>query len=422
MEERKRRASAQEVSDEIRAAVRRVMGTCSLSVHVFAPSADIADDWVLHLVVLPLDATWSRDARNAARDMAASILRSRGDQPRQKQNRLLFLAADIDQVMHLKDTARALMAWRSIESDIKELRITLDNLQQRQVSHYREQTQEAVYRGVREAFKWLLAPSQGLQRGGGLTDVEWEAFALNPATPGLGREIDRVLKENELVIEQWAPIHLANLLQRWFWKRDPPDVPAMDVWQKMCQYLYLPRLANSTVLRQTVGEGARSRDYFGLATAKEGDRYVGFSLGQGVAIYMDAMLLIEPTHAAAYEARNNAVAGTEDEKGKPITTQPTGNISDGSNDASGPSSSSASVQPTRPTHYFATVELDPVRAAVQFSKIQSELVGLFNGQPTTRVAIKVDIEASDGQGFEETIVRAAKENGKVLEVKNGGFD
>src|SRR5699024_4255576 len=123
--------------------------------------------------------------------------------------------------------------------DTRDLRITLDNLQQRQVTQYREQTQETLYRGVRETFKWLLSPSQGVKRDDSLGEVEWEAFALNPAAQGLGREVDRVLKENELVIEHWAPIHLANLLKRWFWKDDQPDVSAMDVWQKTCQYLYL---------------------------------------------------------------------------------------------------------------------------------------------------------------------------------------
>jgi predicted AAA+ superfamily ATPase len=428
MEDRKRRSSAQDVHDEIRAAVRRVMGTCSLSVHVFAPSADIADDWALHLAVLPVEAVWTRDGRNPARDAAAAIVRSRGDQPRQKQNRLLFLAPDVDQIMHLKDTARALMAWRSIESDVRELRITLDNLQQRQATQYREQTQEALYRGVRETFKWLLSPSQMVKRDGSLGAVEWEAFALNPAAPGLGREVDRVLKENELIIEQWAPIHLANLLKRWFWKNDRPDVPAVDVWQKMCQYLYLPRLVSSTVMQQTIGEGARSREYFAIATARDDDRYVGFSFGHGVAIYMDAALLIDPAHAVAYEARVNAAATEADGGGvvPSIATKGAGGVSDTPGCRADANASSASehgsTQAARLTHYFATVELDPVRAAVQFSKIQNELIGLFNGQPTAQVTIKVDIEASDDKGFDETTVRAAKENGKVLGVKNSGFD
>ena len=75
-----------------------------------------------------VSAAWTRSGPNPARDAASALLRSRGDQPRQRQNRLLFLAADTDQVMHLKETVRALLAWRSIETDIRELRLNLVEL------------------------------------------------------------------------------------------------------------------------------------------------------------------------------------------------------------------------------------------------------------------------------------------------------
>ena len=107
-------------------------------------------------------------------------------------------------------------------------------------------------------------------------------LSLNPATPGLAKEIDRVLAENELVIREWSPIHLANLLRRWFWKDGVADAAAVDAWQMTCQYLYFPRLGNSQVVQTTIGAGAASRDFFGLAYGKEGDDYRGFSF-YGVA-------------------------------------------------------------------------------------------------------------------------------------------
>lgn len=45
-------------------------------------------------------------------------------------------------------------------------------------------------------------------------------------------------------------------------------------------------------------------------------------------------------------------------------------------------------------HYFGTAELDPVKAALQFSKLVPELVELFTANPGTRVQICVDIEAA----------------------------
>lgn len=80
------------------------------------------------------------------------------------------------------------------------------------------------------------------------------------------------LADNEWVIAQWAPINLHYLLKAWFWKESAMDVKALDVWQKSCSYLYLPRLWNSEVLAHAIAAGAASRDFFGLASGKEGDR------------------------------------------------------------------------------------------------------------------------------------------------------
>jgi len=140
-----------------------------------------------------------------------------------------------------------------------------------------------------------------------------------------------------------------------------------------------------------------------------------------VAIYMDALLLIEPKAAAAYDARTQPVP-------TPVTGAGTGDSSSALGAGSGVSAGTGGATVTggagsqRPKRYFATVELDPVRAAVEFGKIQNELIGAFTSSPSARVTIKVDIEASDSQGFDEQTVRTAKENGKTLGVKSSGFE
>jgi len=135
---------------------------------------------------------------------------------------------------------------------------------------------------------------------------------------------------------------------------------------------------------------------------------------------MDALLLIEPKAAAAYEARTQPAPAQANggSVGSVADTTSTGN----SEAAATASASTGGAAPPMFKRYFATVELDPVRAAVEFSKIQNELIGLFTANPSSRVTIKVDIEASDNQGFGETTVRAAKENGKTLGVKSSGFE
>lgn len=412
MENRKRRFDEPEFVETIHAALDRVIGRWSIDqVHVFTPAADIPDDWALRLVVLPPSRAWSRSGPNAARDVAEVILRMRGAQPRQKQNRLLFLAADADQVMQLKDTARALLAWRSIEADIRDLRLNLDGLQSRQASQNREQMGETLSRLVREAFKCLIAPSQSVKSDGTLGEIEWQMFPLNPATQGLGKEMDLVLAENELVIREWAPIHLANLLKRWFWKDGVADVAVLDVRQKTCQYLYFPWLANSQVMQAAVGAGAASRDFFGLAYGREGDDYRGFTFGKNTSVMLHAaLLLIEPSRVVAYEERT-----------RPALVDPARPSVDPVPSVGPTTSVTAARAAAMPTHYYATVELDPVKATLQFSKIMSELVELFSANVGTKAQIRVDIEVDDSRGFNENTVRAAKENGKTLGMKTSDF-
>src|SRR5262249_51086687 len=121
------------------------------------------------------------------------------------------------------------------------------------------------------------------------------------SAPDLTQEIVRVLKDNELLITDWAPIHLAHLLKAWFWKPDVQHVSALDVWQKTCQYLYLPRLRDDAVFRAALAAGTGSHDFFGIAYAKEDTKYVGFSFGEAVSPVLDGTLLvIDPHTASAY--------------------------------------------------------------------------------------------------------------------------
>jgi hypothetical protein len=115
---------------------------------------------------------------------------------------------------------RALLAWQSIVTDYRETKIVLDNLMARNAETEMAQSHAAVQRMIRETYKWVLAPMQEARPGTGVSEIQWEHFPLNPSTPDLTQEIARVLKDNELLITDWAPTHLAHMLHTWFWKPD----------------------------------------------------------------------------------------------------------------------------------------------------------------------------------------------------------
>ena len=128
MESRKQNINdLQELQPLLKDRVGRVFGRqhCFSGIHVFTPSVDVPDDYAAgpRLVVLPPDAAFSRGDTKRAHDAAEEILRNRGDQPRQKQNRLIFFAADYDVVNRLRDAARTYLAWKSIVADLSLIHI-----------------------------------------------------------------------------------------------------------------------------------------------------------------------------------------------------------------------------------------------------------------------------------------------------------
>jgi predicted AAA+ superfamily ATPase len=425
MEERKRRyQDKEEVFPAIRERLQKIVsGGGFESVHVFTMSADISDDYSLRLVILPPDASYSKSIPKPAVDAATEILQNRGAQPRQKQNRLIFLVADLDSITRMKDQVRSVLAWQSIVADIKDLKLNLDQIQSRQAEKNLEDANAALQRTIRETYKWLLAPMQEAKPGKGLSEVVWEPYAMNPSAQSITSEIERVLRENEVLITDWAPIHLSKMLKDWFWKESAQEVSALEAWQKTCQYLYLPRLKNESVFRNAIIAGSSSQDFFGFAYEKEGGEYTGFTLGKAVPLAFDAtLLLIEPSAAKAYAKRVDLASKAE----VPTAgTKPTGEAP--SSQAVGEGTAPGLPTATAPgkivnRKFYGAVELDPFQAKRQFADIADEVLMLFTAKPNVSVKIHVEIQAESSSGFDEGLQRSAKENCNVLKFKASEFE
>ncbi|MDD3354816.1 DUF499 domain-containing protein [Zoogloea sp.] len=434
MEERKRRFQDKEdVFPIIRDRLQKALNSGSFGgIHIFTASSDVPDDWHLRLVVLPPDAAFTRSNQSLAIDCATDILKHRGEQPRFKQNRLIYLAADYDSVSRLKDQVRSTMAWQSIVSDYRDNRILLDNFMAQQASQSLSAAQDALVRMIRETYKWLLTPMQEARPGKGLSELQWEHFPLNAGAQNLPQEIDRVLKENELLITEWAPIHLAKVLRDWFWKDDIQAVSALKVWQQSCQQLYLPRLKDDVVFQATMGAGADSRDFFGFAQGQEGDRYIGFSYGKRTSLIMDdSLLLIEPGVAAAYLQEQQAA----EEAARTRSTN-TGSGAPSSGEAAGGGSESRAEErpktdyagsgetPKSPpkTRFYGGIELDPFAAKKQFADLVDEVVQQFTMRAGVKVSISIEIQAESSTSFDDGVQRAVKENCNVLKFKTAEFE
>lgn len=92
-----------------------------------------------------------------------------------------------------------------------------------------------------------------------------ETAQISSSAPKLVQEIENRLIEEEWLIKAWSPVHLRNLLEKYYFTNGTHQVSAVKVWQDACQYLYMPRLVNDQVLRGTIEEAVKSDDFFAFA-------------------------------------------------------------------------------------------------------------------------------------------------------------
>lgn len=414
MESRKQNIHEREQLEPLlKARVAKVLGgkhTFS-GIHVFTPSVDVPDDYGtgVRLVVLPLSAGYSKGDTKAAFMAALAILQHRGEQPRQKQNRLLFLAAEHDVVMRLKEQGRTLLAWQSIVSDIEAGKLNLDLFQATQARKNKDAAEHSLMQLVRESYRWLLCPTQDMERG--KPDIQWEVVGVSPNAPSLVAEIEQKLREQEWLITDWSPVHLRQLLKQWYFKDGVAEISVSKVWQDCCHYVYLPRLATDGVLKDAIQKGLESDDYFGFAAGKDGDKYLGFAFGKPAIVSLDtASLLIQREVAAAYR-----------ESIKP--PPPPDPVID-------PDPPLPIIDPKPPlppptvtkTRFYGSVTINPLTAKMQFPQIMDEVVQQFTTRTGVEVSISIEINASSATGFDEALQRAVKENCNVLKFGVSDFD
>ena len=183
---------------------------------------------------------------------------------------------------------------------------------------------------------------------------------------------------------------------------------ALDVWEKTCCYLYLPRLKDNEVYRATVSAGVGSRDFFGLHTArKSGGKYTGFSFGKAAPPILDgSLLLIEPSVAAAYE---DAVL-VKPELPKTQMCQVSlkmGAMCPISRSHKSLFSRAAKTESFGMRRFYGAIDLDAILAKKQFADLVDEVVIPFTSRPgcKVRIAIEIQAEAEGGSGFDDGLQR-----------------
>jgi uncharacterized protein len=386
-------------------------------VHIFAESKDIPDKVDLRLVVLDPEACHKRkDESSKAVQAAEAILTKHGDKPREYQNRVLFLAADVNAVGPLREHVRRYLAWKSIVDDADQL--NLDKHHEKEAKKSLDEAAARVEGSIREAYRFLLAPHQQPESG---SKIEWEDDALALSNSSYDKAITSAVREKEWVIPAWAPTHMHALLKQWFWKPDQPAVGAKKVWLDTCRYLYLPRLAEEDVFSHTVRDGVGHKDWFGYAAAKKDASYQGLLFGASGTIYLDdEAVLLHPEEALAALPKPQPVLATVGGGDGPAPIQDPYVAS--ASTASAPQASAPKAEGPIYRRFHGTVEVVPASPIDSFTEIVDSVIQHFTSKYGTSVSITVDIEARRDEGFEQKTVRTVRENANVLKFMTAEFE
>jgi hypothetical protein len=371
--------------------------------------ADVPDDIVTRLVVLPSEHSYTKDAGNSAHTAAKQILESRGNSPRLYLNSLVFLAADKVRLQDLDDAVRKFLAWRSIVDEKDAL--DLGQQQLRQAQTQMQAAASAITARLPEAYQWLLVPEQTSPDAA----ISWNAIRL-AGTDALAVRASKKLRSDELlVLSMGSTILRKHLDDVPLWRGD--SVPVRREVDDFARYLYLPRLAGPEVLIQAMKTGLElltwETETFAYAESYDeaATRYRGLRAGRTVSVSADDNgLLVNPD-----------VARKQMDVDAP-PPQPPRPPRGGDDDEPAPPSPPPPPAERKLRRFHGTANLDPARVGRDAGRIAEEVIANLAGQVGADVTVTIEIEALLPNGASDQIVRTVTENCSSLKFSSHGFE
>ena len=427
MEDRAQQLDRSDVMYEVEQRLKSLRKAAPFSgLHVCPSSTlDVPDEMSLRLVVLPPSSPHRGGAQDsAALRLAGEILAARGTAPRRYKNMLAFVACDGGSVGAVEQAARVYLAWRSISDDREQL--NLDMAQQRETDQSMRRADQTLSTRIQEAYSWLLAPRIDLLSGS--MEIEWEADRIAGGSEDVVRKAASKLLSNEAAITQWAPALLRMELDRLLWK-DKRDLQVKQLWELLCTYCYLPRLASYDVLEAAIRQGLASREFFGIADGVGEDLYLNLTLGEARTAINQSDFLVKPAVAEEQIERERAEVrplpevppiggGDPGFTGQP-STPPTG----------GPSRHTPpeAVKETPadqqlPTSFTMSARLDNTRVNRDVRTIMEEIVSQLEQVDGAEVELTFEVRARSGAGIPVPTQRAVSENCNTLHIGDYRFD
>lgn len=336
---------------------------------------------------------------------AKEILMQRGSTPRVYRNMLVFIAADAKQLDNLKDAVRASLAWGEIVRDTDRLNLTQSDsaLAKAKLA----EATETVKTRLKETWCYLHYPAQESAQA----DVEWVSGKI-PAQDGLLARASKKLIGEEGLLTELGPTRLDRDLQKYIWN-DRPHLQLRDLREYLNRYIYLPRLKNQDVLIRSVQSAVSGMLPGPFAYAERWEESTGRYLGLAIDHASNAMIVIDGDSVII---RPEVAEAHRPAPSPPTEPQP-GTLEIGN--PAEPGSQTPGQEPTppverNPTRFSGTVMISPDRPARDMHQIVEAIVEQLTTLQSSKVTLRLEIEAEVPAGLDRAKVRTLIENANTL--------
>lgn len=433
VEDRATQIAASDVEYEIEMRLRTLRKEQPFAgIHVCPSSSlDVPDDQTARLVVLrPTDEFKASNPMNTAMTAVTDILNNRGNTPRIYRNMLAFIAPDQDLIASLKQAVRLFIAWKSIKDDSEDL--NLDAAQNRETDNNLRRSNETVDARIKEAYCWLLVPY--IDKATDMKTIVWDTIRISGGNDNIIVKAAKKMLQNEQIITTWAPALLLMELDNVLWK-DTDNISIKKLWEYLCTYCYLPRLANDAVLDKAIQTGLNSDQYFAFASGFDGTRYIDLKFNQYVGIVERSGYLVKVAAAQKQitddEAKRQAEAAARAAAAGALVPASTSSGETYQPHTAGGTGAEYEVhkdlvlaQPAAPKNrrFFMSADLDTTRINRDVQKYVEEIIQHLTSVDGAKVKVSLEVEAETEEGFSQQTVRTISENCRTLRVRDSGFE
>ncbi len=378
-------------------------------------SLDVTDDQTVRLVILRTSDDYKVGSEKCrAISAAEDILNNRGTSPRIYRNMLAFIAPDQSLIGALQQEVKRYLAWNSIKNDSEDL--NLDAAQNRETDNNLRRSNETVELRIVETYCWLLVPY--IDRFVDMKTIVWEPIRISGGTDSIVSKAAKKMIQNEALITKWAPALLLMELDNVLWS-ESDSISIKKLWDYLCTYCYLPRLANYAVLEDTIMAGVNSTEYFALAAGISGERYLDLRFNTFVGAIDRSAYLVKALVALkqiAKEKEEQPKGGGQSDPGSG------GNTPAGGTGGTKPPEKPEPPQPAVNSRFFMSVQLDNTRVIRDLQRYLDEVISHLSTVDGCEVQLSLEVTAQANNGFPQGTVRTISENCRTMKVQNFGFD